>query len=99
MGLARTVVGILAENQNFHLSQGSQVKCREHLFMGWIDLTSHALLAHVGHEFAPVGLVELFTEYRIPIRGRCHAPTSLDASPQKGRVPITEARSITRISG
>ena len=75
------------------------MKCCKNFFVGWVDITGNALLAHEGHEFAPVGLFELFTQYRIPIRGWRHAPTSLGVAAQKGLVPITEARSITRMSG
>ena len=75
------------------------MKCSEDLFVGRVDVAGQALGVHEGHEFTPVGLVELLAEDRIPVRGGCHALRLPAAAVQYGRVPITEARSITRTSG
>lgn len=50
MSLIRSVIGILSQNDNFHISDVTHLGPREHLLRGWIDLVMFSFFSNKSHE-------------------------------------------------
>ena len=79
MGLIRSVIGVLAEDDDFHLGVRCQVQRSEDLIGWWVDGALCSLSGNEGLELGPVLLVELAPQQRIPI-GHCVANAVTNAA-------------------
>ena len=67
MRLARTVIGILAKNDHFHIAQFGVAKGVEHIFLRWVNRLSRLTLSRNGVErIDKIGLLLFFCQHVMP---------------------------------